>query len=102
MLEARHPIRPYQICAASVHRVLKYGYFVAEFRTTSKELDHLTIFTFHVTSPFVFPCGFCHENDIQLIPPFGEPSTTFDWKKYFDKRGLQAAALDLIPPVRFR
>lgn len=99
MLEARHPLKPYLICAATVSQVLKYGYFIAEFRTTQKEHDNPITFLFHVTSPYILPCGFCKEHNIPLVPPHGEDRDTFHWNEHLEKRVAEAASLHLIPPV---
>lgn len=39
-------------------------------------------FCYHMTSPVIFPPGFCGRNNISLTPPKGYDASSFDWHDY--------------------
>lgn len=114
LLEVRHPIQLDRICAASIHKVLKYGYFIVDIRTTLAEARNSIKYIFHITSPYIFPCNFTNEyinktakgnnnmNWLTLVPPFGEPHDLFEWNEYLSRLSLIAAPLDLLPQVKLK
>lgn len=86
LLEARHPLEPYVICTSTVYSILKHGYFMASFRSSSNEMRRPTLHCFHITSPYIFPVGFCKRNRIKI-------------RESLNKDKGSPAPLHLLPPV---
>jgi len=85
--EAIDPMQPANIAAATVEKVLNYGYFLCSI--DGAELDPSIDasdgwYCFHITSQDIFPCGFCEANRLTLAPPPGWKLEDFTWKKYFE------------------
>lgn len=56
-------------------------------------------FCYHMTSPCIFPAGFCAANDIPLTPPKDYNKATFDWNRYLQETGCVAAPPQLFNQV---
>ena len=63
-LEARHPRLMYKIVAAQVVKVLNFQYVVVK----TREYHEATRVSFicHITSPFIFPCGWAQKWGVNL------------------------------------
>jgi len=86
LIEARHPLDPYSISTAVIDTVLNHGYFMVSYRTTAEERRRPTRYCFHLTSPYIFPVGFCQRNGISR-------------RKSKTKGTESEAPLHLLPPV---
>lgn len=94
-LEAIDPLNPSSICVASVMSVLKFGYMMIRIDVYEPLVYGDDWFCYHEKSPYIFPVGFCHKNQIDLTPPKGYDTTTFDWESYLDSTQSVAATEDL-------
>lgn len=81
-LEAIDPLNLSSICVATVMSVLRCGYIMIRIDTYESDLTGADWFCYHVSSPCIFPVGFCEINNIPLTPPKGYDSATFSWKTY--------------------
>lgn len=83
-LEAVDPLHPSYISAATVKKVLKHGYIMISIDGKSVDKRNQAAFCYHVTSPLIFPCGFCEKRSLKLLPPkdYKGDSSTFTWDKY--------------------
>ena len=97
LLEACSPHKVNTICAASVHAVLKHGYFIVAFRISAAEANFPTLYPFHLSSLNIFPCGFCAEHGIDLQQPFEHKHLTA--KQYLKLSQANAAQLRFIKSV---
>jgi hypothetical protein len=105
VLEVRHPGQPSSICVAVIHRVLKHGYFVVEIKVLPEEVKNPTRFTYHLSSPYIYYCGFCQKHGIKILPPFGESVDAFSWDDYIRRHNVKKAPLDSLPkrpPHKFK
>lgn len=90
-LEAIDPLNPSSICVASVMSVLKYGYLMIRIDVYEPLVYGDDWFCYHESSPYIFPVGFCQENQLDLTPPKGYDAGTFDWNAYLrDTRNVAA------------
>ncbi|KAM5250958.1 lethal(3)malignant brain tumor-like protein 2 isoform 1-T1 [Hipposideros larvatus] len=48
-------------------------------------------FCYHASSHAIFPATFCQKNDIELTPPKGYETHTFNWDAYLEKTKSKAA-----------
>ncbi|CAG7831910.1 unnamed protein product [Allacma fusca] len=104
-LEAVDPLKLSAISAATVVKVLKHGYLMVHidsaghaltqtYRGVESDANHgNNRFCYHVTSPLIFPCGFCKENNIELQPPIEFKTDNFDWNEYFKATGAKPLPL---------
>lgn len=102
VFEVIHPFNLDRIAAGKIEQVYKFGYFLATI-TCNKPLTESMQFVFHISSPWLLPCGFCAENGIELAVPSGESKATFNWKNYCSKK--KAVRLDLsslLPTVHLK
>jgi len=84
-MEARHPLFLQLIGVAYVKKVLKHGYFIACFEPV-KQCCVFTEFCFHISSPYILPCGFCASNGVEFTVPLGEDSEQFSWPTYLGEK----------------
>lgn len=92
-LEAIDPLNLSAICAATIKKVLRRGYVMVrvdcyEEDSTNNGSDW---FCYHISSPYVFPCGFCEENGITLTPPYGYDKSNFKWNDYLNETDTRPA-----------
>lgn len=90
-LEAIDPLNPSSICVASVMSVLKYGYLMIRIDVYEPLVYGDDWFCYHETSPYIFPVGFCAENDLDLTPPKGYDAHSFNWDGYLNSTRSVAA-----------
>lgn len=93
-LEAIDPLNLSAICAATIKKVLRRGYVMV--RVDCYEEDSNSNgsdwFCYHISSPYVFPCGFSKENEISLTPPYGyRRDGSFSWDEYLRETRSRAA-----------
>ncbi|XP_025830854.1 polycomb protein Sfmbt isoform X2 [Agrilus planipennis] len=81
-LEAIDPLNLSSICVATVMDVLRCGYIMIRIDTYESDATGADWFCYHVSSPCIFPIGFCQRHSIPLTPPKGYDSATFNWKRY--------------------
>lgn len=55
------------------------------------EMNGADWFCYHMSSPYIFPAGFCASHDILLSAPKGWVSASFNWPKYLLTTGCAAA-----------
>lgn len=92
-LEAIDPLNPSSICVASVMSVLKFGYLMIRIDVYEPLVYGDDWFCYHESSPYIFPVGFCQQNQLELTPPKGYDSRTFVWEMYLrDTRSIAATA----------
>ncbi|KRT84601.1 Sterile alpha motif containing protein, partial [Oryctes borbonicus] len=84
-LEAIDPLNLSSICVATVMDVLHYGYIMIRIDTYESDVTGADWFCYHVSSPCIFPVGFCERNNIPLTPPKGYDSHTFNWNTYLNE-----------------
>lgn len=84
-LEAIDPLNLSSICVATVMDVLHYGYIMIRIDTYESDATGADWFCYHVSSPCIFPVGFCERNNIPLTPPKGYDSHTFSWNTYLNE-----------------
>ncbi|XP_044733655.1 polycomb protein Sfmbt [Chrysoperla carnea] len=105
-LEAVDPLNLSSICVATVMDVLKYGYIMIRIDTYDVEATGADWFCYHISSPCIFPVGFCEMNSIPLTPPKGYDASTFNWIRYLQETNNIAAPECLfardIPPHNFK
>ena len=56
-------------------------------------------FCYHMSSPCIFPAGFCASNGIPLTPPKDYDKASFDWNRYLQETGCVAAPPQLFNQV---
>ncbi|CAL8079720.1 unnamed protein product [Orchesella dallaii] len=95
-MEAINPLRPCVIGVATIKKVLKRGYVMVRVEGTEMEpgAEGNDWVCYHITSPNIFPCGFCEENGILLTPP-KQWEDNFYWTGYLDGNGARAAPVKL-------
>jgi len=81
-LEAIDPLNLSAICAATIKKVLRRGYIMIRVDCYEDDDSGDDWFCYHISSPYVLPCGFCAENSVILTPPFGYDKLTFRWDDY--------------------
>lgn len=81
-LEAIDPLNLSSICVATVMDVLNYGYIMIRIDTYESDSTGADWFCYHVSSPCIFPAGFCERYGIPLTPPKSYDSDTFNWNSY--------------------
>ncbi|GJQ65632.1 Sfmbt [Trypoxylus dichotomus] len=84
-LEAIDPLNLSSICVATVMDVLHYGYIMIRIDTYESDVTGADWFCYHVSSPCIFPVGFCERNNIPLTPPKGYDSQSFNWNTYLNE-----------------
>ena len=90
-LEAIDPLNPSSICVASVMSVLNFGYLMIRIDVYEPLVYGDDWFCYHESSPYIFPVGFCKENNLELTPPKGYDTKTFNWDAYLkDTRNVPA------------
>ncbi|CAL8079732.1 unnamed protein product [Orchesella dallaii] len=91
-LEAIDPLNLSAICAATIKKVLRRGYVMVRVDSYEEDssADGSDWFCYHISSPYVFPCGFCEENGITLTPP-KKWEDNFQWTRYLTEIGARAA-----------
>ena len=92
-LEAIDPLNLSTICVATVTKVLRNNYLMVGI-DGMMAVDGSDWFCYHVSSPNIFPVGFCMLNDIPLTPPRGYPKK-FDWFSYLKETQSIAAPVHL-------
>ena len=92
-LEAIDPLNLSTICVATVTKVLRNNYLMVGI-DGMMAVDGSDWFCYHVTSPNIFPVGFCMLNDIPLTPPRGYLKK-FDWFTYLKETQSIAAPVHL-------
>lgn len=56
-------------------------------------------FCYHMSSPYIFPAGFCASHNITLSAPKGWDSSSFHWGEYLRSTGTTAAPTHLFNRV---
>ncbi|XP_065210100.1 polycomb protein Sfmbt isoform X2 [Planococcus citri] len=95
-LEAIDPLNLADICVATIMEVLNEGYLMicVDFWNDQHPSTE-DWFCYHMTSPCIFPAGFCASNDIPLTPPKDYNKSDFDWNRYLQETGCIAAPAQL-------
>lgn len=84
-LEAVDPLNLSTICVATVHEVLRSGYLMIGIDTYQSSVGPLKsvqrddLFCYHMTSPYIFPVGFCQQHFLRLTVPKGMYSLRFKY-----------------------
>nr|XP_018897808.1 PREDICTED: polycomb protein Sfmbt-like [Bemisia tabaci] len=94
-LEAIDPLNLSEICAATVKQVLNDGYLMIRVDCYDEDPNLVDWFCYHITSPCIFPIGFCAKNELPLTPPKGYLPNTFNWTEYLAATGSAAAPVNL-------
>nr|CAD7401652.1 unnamed protein product [Timema cristinae] len=86
-LEAVDPLNPSSICVATIVKVLLDGYFMVsmdpyEVQEGPNNEGPNGNFCYHISSPYIFPAGFCRTNSISLTAPHGYKDSEFDWDQF--------------------
>ncbi|XP_021114591.1 lethal(3)malignant brain tumor-like protein 2 isoform X2 [Heterocephalus glaber] len=89
-LEAIDPLNLGNICVATICKVLLDGYLMICV-DGGPSTDGSDWFCYHASSHAIFPATFCQKNDIELMPPKGYETQTFDWETYLEKTKSKAA-----------
>ncbi|XP_004625810.1 lethal(3)malignant brain tumor-like protein 2 [Octodon degus] len=89
-LEAIDPLNLGNICVATICKVLLDGYLMICV-DGGPSTDGSDWFCYHASSHAIFPATFCQKNDIELMPPKGYESQTFNWQTYLEKTKSKAA-----------
>ncbi|XP_023421117.1 lethal(3)malignant brain tumor-like protein 2 isoform X2 [Cavia porcellus] len=89
-LEAIDPLNLGNICVATICKVLLDGYLMICV-DGGPSTDGSDWFCYHASSHAIFPATFCQKNDIELTPPKGYESQTFNWETYLEKTKSKAA-----------
>lgn len=91
-LEAVDPLHPAIISVASVKKVLNHGYVTVTIdgHHVSAEKRRQASFCYHVTSPLIFPCGYCEKRGIDLSVPKEFKGGSFVWDKYLQEKKCEA------------
>ncbi|XP_078495095.1 MBT domain-containing protein 1-like, partial [Ciona intestinalis] len=92
-LEAIDPLNLSCICVATVCKVLKNGYLMIGI-DGSEAINGTDWFSYHCTSPSIFPVSFCEINDIPLTAPKGYKGL-FNWEVYLNESDSEAAPASL-------
>ncbi|CAG7704205.1 unnamed protein product [Allacma fusca] len=92
-VEAIDPLNLSAICAATIKKVLKMGYIMIRVDCYEEDASGSDWFCYHITSPYIFPCGFSAANGVVLTPPLGYAKDTFEWQKYLQSTNTKAAPL---------
>lgn len=98
VFEVIHPLHLDRIASGCVEKVYKYGYFMARIECNAP-LIHTMRFIFHISSPWIMPCGFCAKHGIDLVVPRGEREQGFNWDTYCSIKGMKKLDLSSLPPV---
>lgn len=99
-LEAVDPLNLSVICAATIKKVLNYDYVMVRVDCYEEDTDGSDWFCYELTSPSIFPCGFCASNGIPLTPPNGYAKEAFNWNSYLRETKSKAAPLNFTRQVR--
>lgn len=100
-LEAIDPLNLSSICVATVMEVLRCGYIMIRIDTYETDVTAGLFlkggdwFCYHVSSPCIFPVGFCEQNNLTLIPPKGYTPQTFNWEEYLRETNNVAVSANL-------
>ena len=78
-LEAVDPLNLSSICVATIAEVLRDGYLMIDFDGSvvnnpagvRSPMKYSHLFCYHVSSPYLFPAGFCEKNSLKLSVPKG-------------------------------
>ncbi|KAH0540024.1 polycomb protein Sfmbt-like isoform X1 [Cotesia glomerata] len=90
-IEAIDPLNLSAICAATVMQVLKENYIMIRIDSYDEDTSGADWFCYNVSSPCIFPIGFCAQHGLPLTPPKGYDPTTFSWDNYLaDTNALPA------------
>ncbi|KAB1270280.1 Lethalmalignant brain tumor-like protein 2 [Camelus dromedarius] len=89
-LEAIDPLNLGNICVATICKVLLDGYLMLCV-DGGPSTDGSDWFCYHASSHAIFPATFCQKNDIELTPPKGYETHTFNWETYLEKTKSKAA-----------
>nr|CAD7413853.1 unnamed protein product [Timema poppensis] len=86
-LEAVDPLNPSSICVATIVKVLLDGYFMVsmdpyDVQEGPNNEGPNGNFCYHISSPYIFPAGFCRTNSISLTAPHGYKDSEFDWDQF--------------------
>ncbi|XP_039283703.1 polycomb protein Sfmbt isoform X2 [Nilaparvata lugens] len=96
-LEAIDPLNLSAICVATVKKILNEGYLMIRIDSYDDESSNTADwFCYHMTSPCIFPVGFCQTKGLPLRPPKDYSADTFVWADYLAVTGAEPA-----PPHAF-
>jgi hypothetical protein len=89
-LEAVDPLNLSQICVATIHKVLSNGFLMIAFEeavqsTAEGWREESNLVCHHVSSPYIFPPGFCERNGLSLTLPRDVKSEGFNWDSYLKR-----------------
>lgn len=76
-------------------QVLNDGYLMIRVDCYDEDPNLVDWFCYHITSPCIFPIGFCAKNELPLTPPKGYLPNTFNWNEYLATTGSAAAPVNL-------
>lgn len=79
-------------------QVLNEGYIMIRV-DSYEEMNGSDWFCYHMSSPYIFPAGFCASHNITLSAPKGWDSAVFDWGEYLTATGCTTAPLHLFNRV---
>ncbi|CAD6213958.1 GSCOCG00011113001-RA-CDS [Cotesia congregata] len=94
-IEAIDPLNLSAICAATVMQVLKENYIMIRIDSYDEDTSGADWFCYNVSSPCIFPIGFCAQHGLPLTPPKGYDPTTFSWDNYLAETNTIPAPVQL-------
>lgn len=94
-LEAIDPLNLSAICAATIKQVLGRGYVMVRVDCYEEDSGGSDWFCYHISSPYVYNCGYCASNGITLTPPTGYDKATFTWDEYFQTTNAKPAPVKI-------
>ncbi|KAG8035732.1 hypothetical protein G9C98_001388 [Cotesia typhae] len=94
-IEAIDPLNLSAICAATVMEVLRENYIMIRIDSYDEDTSGADWFCYNVSSPCIFPIGFCAQHGLPLTPPKGYDPTTFSWDNYLAETNTIPAPVQL-------
>lgn len=98
-IEAIDPLNLSSICAATVMQVLKEDYIMIRIDSYDEDASGADWFCYNVSSPCIFPIGFCAQHGLPLTPPKGYDPATFTWDNYLAETNTVPAPVQLFNRV---
>ncbi|XP_011311275.1 polycomb protein Sfmbt isoform X2 [Fopius arisanus] len=94
-IEAIDPLNLSAICAATIMQVLKEDYIMIRIDSYDEDTSGADWFCYNVSSPCIFPIGFCAQHGLPLTPPKGYDPTAFTWDSYLSESNTIPAPVQL-------
>ncbi|KAK0077711.1 hypothetical protein PV325_003554 [Microctonus aethiopoides] len=94
-IEAIDPLNLSAICAATIMQVLKEDYVMIRIDSYDEDASCADWFCYNVSSPCIFPIGFCAQHGLPLTPPKSYDPTTFSWDTYLAETNTIPAPVNL-------